>query len=256
MAVNSKETLKHMLITDPYFGDAIKFVLDNIGDVKNKVVIDSGCGGGYISILFALDGAYAIGFDKLEAKVRVANINARSYNAQNNCFFINARSEEMPIADSSADAVFSRSAMQYMEHEEVTIEYFRVLKPNGILVIIENLRYSPFINIYRWHRYITAKTPAEVAYVKSIRKYLSASQVEQLANCFIASEHREYHFFRILSIYLSELSTESVLIKKCDTLLSKLDSRLFAMFPFLRRFAWFTALICWGKKHEYDARQQ
>jgi hypothetical protein len=49
---------------------------------------------------------------------------------------------------------------------------------------------------------------------------------------------------------LRELSIESTRIKTSDTFLSKLDREFFVTFPLMRRFAWFTALICWGKKNE------
>jgi ubiquinone/menaquinone biosynthesis C-methylase UbiE len=251
-----KARLKQQILTEPFFGDAVQFVLAKIGRFENKTILDNGCGAGEISVLFAHEGGNVIGIDKRQTAIDEAKRLARSYNTDNRCCFINCNSESMPIADASIDIIFSRSTIQYMDAEKVFNEYMRILKPSGILAIIENLRYNPLINIYRLYRSLSAKTPGEVKYVKSIRKYISIRQVEQIADYFIQSDHREYHYFRMLSIYLRMSSNESLFARKFDGLLSRIDTKLFEWFPLLRHFAWFTALVCKEKNYRKDIERR
>lgn len=256
MGANSKERFKQMILSDPYFGDAVQFVFSAIGNVQNKIILDNGCGSGMLSVLFALEGAEVIGIDKQESAVREAKRLAQSYNIDHKSTFINCKSEWMPLADTSIDIVFSRSTLQYMDYGKVLCEYMRVLKPSGTLAIIENLRYSPLINIYRWYRRIVAKTPAEVDYVTSIRQYLTVRQIETIASRFISSDHREYHILRIVSIWLNALFQEATLTQKLDQLLARIDRKLFEVFPLLGNLAWFTAVICQRKKYGQDIEQR
>ena len=172
MDANSTERFKQRILSDPYFGDAVQFVFSTIGNVQNKIILDNGCGPGMLSVLFALEGGDVIGIDKCERAMHEAKRLAQLYNLDHKCTFINCKSETMPIADASIDIIFSRSTMQYMDYDKVLCEYMRVLKPSGTLAIIENLRYSPLINLYRWYRRSKAKTVPEIEYAASIRQYL------------------------------------------------------------------------------------
>jgi ubiquinone/menaquinone biosynthesis C-methylase UbiE len=256
MEANSKECFKQRILSDPYFGDAVQFVFSSIGNVQNKIILDNGCGSGVLSVLFALEGGDVIGIDKCERAIHEAKRLAQSCNTDHRCTFINCKSEMMPIADASIDIIFSRSTMQYMDSSKVICEYMRVLKPSGTLAIIENLRYSPLINLFRWYRRIRAKTVPEIEYARSIRQYLTVRQIENIASGFMFSDHREYHMVRIVSMFLNRLSQEAMLMQKLDQLFARIDRNLFKLFPWLRHLAWFTALICQKKKYGQDIDQR
>jgi ubiquinone/menaquinone biosynthesis C-methylase UbiE len=253
--VNSKERFKQRILSDPFFGDAVQFVFSKIGKLQSKIILDNGCGAGTLSVLFALEGGDVIGIDECERAMREAKRLAQLYYIDSKCTFINCKAEAMPIADASIDIIFSRSAMQYMDYDKVLCEYMRVLKPSGTLAIIENLRYSPLINLYRWYRRISAKTTTEIEYVTSIRQYITVRQIETIASRFRFSDHREYHLVRIVSIFLNTLS-QAVLIQKIDRLFARVDRTLLELFPLLRHLAWFTALICQKKKYGQDVEQR
>jgi SAM-dependent methyltransferase len=157
MDPNSKERLKQRILSEPFWGGAVQFVFSTIGNVRNKIILDNGCGPGMLSVVFALEGGDVIGIDKCERAMHEAKRLAQLYNTDHKCTFINCKSETMPIADASIDIIFSRSTMQYMDYDKVLCEYMRVLKPFGTLAVIENLRYSPLINLYRWYRRLEPK---------------------------------------------------------------------------------------------------
>jgi ubiquinone/menaquinone biosynthesis C-methylase UbiE len=136
-----------------------------------------------------------------------------------------------------------------MDRQQVLDEYLRIIKPKGILILIENLPHNPFINLYRRYRRKTSNTPEEVKYVNSIRGYITLGEIDIFAENFLHSEHREFHFSRMVTIYLRAAFQANSISMKLDTLLSNLDKKLFSVFPFLKRFAWFTALYCEQKKN-------
>jgi ubiquinone/menaquinone biosynthesis C-methylase UbiE len=242
--INKEELLKE-ISGDPFFGEPTLFVLERIGDLQGKVILDSGCGGGMMSIYFALCGARVIGIDINEAVLQKSKILAESYGVSEKCEFILACAEDIPVDKNSIDMVFSRSTLQYMNRRKAFDEYDRVLKFDGRVAIIENMPYNPFINIFRLVRLLNAKTDKDKAYVKSIKGYINKNDMVLLKSRFRNIEIRHYHFVRMASIYLMlHTKMNRDLVRKIDSLCDFIDNKLVFVFPFMRRFAWFITLYC------------
>jgi len=237
---------KTKILNDPEFGQAVSFALNHIMDLSNKKVIDVGCGTGEMSIYFALQGVYVIGFDKEIYDLNHYRDLASQWNVQDKCSFVRGFAEKIPINTGSIDIVFSRSTIQYMKRQVVLREYLRILKPTGVLILIENLPHNPFVNTYRLYRRLFSRTPNQISYLKSIRGYLTISEINNLKNNFYDFFHQEYHIFRVFTIFLYKYKKHTV-IKKIDGLLMKLDNSILLRFPFIRNFAWFTAIVGKGK---------
>jgi ubiquinone/menaquinone biosynthesis C-methylase UbiE len=246
MTPTSKEQLREDIVTDPFFGDAVRFVLSKLGDVRGKVIFDSGCGGGKMSVFFALQGATVIGIDKDETKLNEAIGLSDSFGVRSSCSFLLGYSEKCPIDSGSIDIIFSRSTIQYMEREKALNEYVRILKPGGSIALVENLPYNPFINLYRIHRKLTARTQQQREYVGSIKGYITPNDIDRLRTKFRFVEQRQYHLFRMASIYLKRYlkgPPGSTIAQRLDSLLSNIDDSLLTSIPFLRKLAWFVAVI-------------
>ncbi len=241
MPIDSQDQLINRIQYDPFFGEAVSFVLNKIGDFRDKVILDSGCGFGEMSVFFALQGARIIGIDKSETAIEGAKKLAFSSHVENKCHFIHGCSETISLENASIDIIFSRSAIQYMDRIKVLDQYMRILKPSGIIVLIENLPFNPFINLYRIRRKITARHPQDIRYIDSICGYITIDDIDRLTTLFRYSDHQEYHFVRMISIYMRLHFNHHNSVKKIDLLLSKVDHFLFDCFPFLRHYAWFAA---------------
>lgn len=249
MVLGSIEQMQEEILIDPFFGNAISFALNQLGEIKDKTILDSGCGIGKMSVFFALKDAKIIGIDKCSKRIKKARDLATSYDVQDNCLFLHGSSEETDIQSSSIDIIFSKSTIQYMDRKRVINEYIRVLKPDGQLVLIENLPYNPFINLYRIHRKLSARTQQERNYVESIQGYITTYDINSLKTFFHFFECRQYHFFRMISIYLKlHLTSKRAWVEHLDSLLSYIDRILLDMLPFLRLFAWFTVVYCSKKR--------
>jgi ubiquinone/menaquinone biosynthesis C-methylase UbiE len=105
-----------------------------LGDVKEKDVVELGCGGGQCSIAFAKKGARVIGVDISERQLAYARKLASKEKVH--VKFIKADIEDLSIIpDGSQDLVFSAYAFQYVKNlKEGFDEVYSILKSGGIFV--------------------------------------------------------------------------------------------------------------------------
>ncbi len=104
------------------FAKAVAEALDGA-----QTVIDAGCGEGYYSNIIAESGHAVYGFDLSKHACDKAAKRAKA--ANNGAFFGVSSVFELPISDSSADAVVSLFA------PIAEAEFSRVLKDDGVLVV-------------------------------------------------------------------------------------------------------------------------
>ena len=104
------------------FADAVARIIRGSG-----VVVDAGCGEGYYTNIIAASGACVYGFDL--SKYACDRGAKRAKAADTNAFFGVASVFELPISDACADAVVNLFA------HVAEKEFWRVLKPGGVLVV-------------------------------------------------------------------------------------------------------------------------
>lgn len=139
------------------------FIVEDCFFEDGQNILDAGCGSGIVCRMLALLNAkkrinihgIEISKDTAElAKKRVEGIEAFS-----NIEFQNANLEKIPHPDSFFDVIICRYVYEHMARpQEITNEFFRVLKPGGIFVIIDtngiliNIRstYYPELDDYQY----------------------------------------------------------------------------------------------------------
>lgn len=100
-------------------------------DLKNKEVLDIGCGDGSALRLLADKGAITYGIDPSEEFLKRAGIINPSGK------YVKGIGEELPFEDRSFDVVVSKWAIQTSSNvPKILSEAARVLKYNGVLVIL------------------------------------------------------------------------------------------------------------------------
>jgi ubiquinone/menaquinone biosynthesis C-methylase UbiE len=242
MKIEKIKELEREIIGDRFFGQATSFAFDKLSDINGKKIVNIGCGNGIISTFFALKGAKVIGIDIEEDELVKARKAVLELNLEDECVFFKGSAESITIDSESIDIVFSRSTIQYMKRQIALKEYIRILKPGGTLILLENLPLNPFINMYRLHRKLFAKTPDEVHYVNSVLGYLTFSEINKLKNSFEEVTHKEYHLFSMFAIYLLPYKKYGI-IEKILVLLVNFDNLLLKYIHFTRYFAWHTAIL-------------
>ena len=124
-----------------------------LGNIKNKKVIDLGCGNGLDLLqlrLYTEEGGEVTGIDKNANLLKEAKRNISKTNYKN-VQLIHADAENIPFEDGYFDAIRVERVFQHLENPmRVMQEIKRVLKRNGQLVLIETdwASLSMFTNNY------------------------------------------------------------------------------------------------------------
>lgn len=116
----------------------IPAMLSLIGDVKNKTVLDAGCGHGYYSIFLEKKGATVTGIDIFEKMIELAKKNAEE--ASIKCHFFVCDMQDLSMFKSNMfDLVTSSIVVGYLDDLGKSFrEVYRVLRPRGIFTFSEN----------------------------------------------------------------------------------------------------------------------
>jgi ubiquinone/menaquinone biosynthesis C-methylase UbiE len=100
--------------------------------IKNKVVLDLASGEGYGSNLIAEHAAFVTGVDISTEAVKHAT---QKYKRENLCF-LEGSATKVPLEDYSVDVIVSFETLEHHDkHDEMMIEFKRVLKADGVLFI-------------------------------------------------------------------------------------------------------------------------
>jgi ubiquinone/menaquinone biosynthesis C-methylase UbiE len=100
--------------------------------VRGKIVLDAACGEGYGSHLLSAGARHVTGIDIDSAAID----HARTRYGSDRLSFSCTSCLNLPLDDSSMDVVVSFETLEHLaEHDELMVEFRRVLKPDGFLLI-------------------------------------------------------------------------------------------------------------------------
>ena len=124
------------------FGIDVKWrkkVLQLVADKNPKTILDIATGTGDLAILMAQTNAEKIiGLDISAGMLEVGKKKIETKNLSDKIEMLLADSEAMPFEDNTFDAITVAFGIRNFEHlEKGLTEILRVLKPNGIFVILE-----------------------------------------------------------------------------------------------------------------------
>lgn len=105
---------------------------------NGKRFLDLGTGTGELALRMAerIDGSEVIGIDFCEQMLDIARRKSEKKECKN-VRFIQARGEDLPFSNNCFDGIITGFVMRHLNIEEALKEIFRVLRPNGRLVILE-----------------------------------------------------------------------------------------------------------------------
>lgn len=121
---------------DPYrTGLTDAAVLRALGPCDGKVVLDAGCGEGYLTRSFARRDASAFGIDQSSGMIAAAS--AAAGRAANRSRFLVGDLRALPLPAARFDAVVcNHSLNEQRDLKPVFAEFGRVLRPGGVLVVL------------------------------------------------------------------------------------------------------------------------
>ena len=124
------------------FGIDIKWrnkVLDMVAKTNPKTILDIATGTGDLAILMTKTNAdKIIGLDISDGMLEVGRQKINAQNLQSRIEMVLGDSEKMPYGDNTFDAITVAFGVRNFENLEIGLaEILRVLKPNGLFVILE-----------------------------------------------------------------------------------------------------------------------
>ncbi len=142
-------------------------------------ILDAGCGTGNFSIKLAEAKVKVTGVDISAEMLRIASDKSRQ--AGHDIDFLEIDLHHLPFADESFDGVISMAAIEFIkELEPVMEELYRVLKPDGHLLIGTINRESAWGELYQ-SEYFQKNTVFRHAAFKTLKE-ITAWRPESLVN--------------------------------------------------------------------------
>jgi len=125
----------------------LEYAFSLLGNVRGKTVLDLGCGSGENLVPLAKRGACVIGIDISPDLVELARQRLIGYGLAATVRAGSAYATELP--DESVDVVFSMALLHHLDLPAVRTEIQRILRPGGLFILREPIRFSSTMNLLR-----------------------------------------------------------------------------------------------------------
>lgn len=224
-----------------------RFILQHMGDIQDKLLLDLGCGAGENSVYFAKRGARCVATDYSPGMVKVALQLAAANGVEIEGRTANAMALEFP--DNTFDLVYASNLLHHIPDPKIALkEMHRVLKPGGKACFWDPLKHNPVINVYR-SMATEVRTEDEMPLDINIVNYIKSLFSETAYDTFwLATLWIFLRFYLIEKVdpnkerYWKKIILEQERLEPTYRQLEKLD-RFLKNIPFMKRFAWNIAVV-------------
>lgn len=219
----------------------LEYAFHLLGDVKDEVVVDLGCGSGEELIPLRRRGARVIGIDISPHLIAIALERLQMYGMEAELEVASAYETHLP--DASVDVVFCMSLLHHLELERVRNEIRRILKPDGLFILKEPIRLSWTMKqiVKPLRRLLPSDDVSDFEYP------LSSAQLNAMAEGFEVLASRSF------STPMVPLLTPIVRDPHLRELIWSQDDRMLRWFPVLAHFATVRVAALRLKSHDQSA---
>lgn len=125
-----------------------RYILSALGDLSGRTLLDVGCGLGESSVMFAELGADVTSNDlSSEMLVLTSRLAARRGLSVTTC---HGPAENLDLPPGSFDVVYAANVIHHLSDADAFYQaILRLLKPGGVFISWDPVKYNPAINIYR-----------------------------------------------------------------------------------------------------------
>jgi len=227
-----------------YSGDLFGCAKNYIGDFKNKIMLEIGCGNGETSVWFAKNGAEVYGLDISDESIIIAERRSRENETTDKTHFLVSPAEKTKFPDNFFDIVFINVSLHHLEVEQALNEFKRVLKPNGIFVAIEPFVFSKMIQKIRISKLVTSFYP--VRQETPTERILFSDDLDLVKHIFSEVEYRLYRifgpfifkvkplFFFLANVFYKKENDAEKRRRKMNRTFQKMDEIILKLFPFMK----------------------
>jgi SAM-dependent methyltransferase len=144
----------------------LEFLTSELGLTKDSVVADVGSGTGILSELFIGNGNHVYG---IEPNKEMREAAERRFKRYKDFVSVNATAEDTTLGDRSVDFVVAGQAFHWFDLRTAKIEFRRILRPNGFVVLIWNDRRTAASDFLRGYEALLNRYGTDYKEVKHIR---------------------------------------------------------------------------------------
>jgi ubiquinone/menaquinone biosynthesis C-methylase UbiE len=224
----------------PYLGlpSFNRCLLQIVGDVRGKRVLDLGTGTGFLAVLLALNGAQVTGVDVSEKQLEVAALRAQLSDVHRAVTFRQMAAESLDFPDDTFDAVVGSFVLHHTDLRASGHEISRVLTPGGNAAFIETSARNRLLMLCRSHLLGRLGIPKHGS---SDEHPLNSEDEQRLYDIFrgrVQYHYPQIIFLRMAAAYLGILRHWPVMgaLKQMDGVLSHL--------PACQSLSYFTLVAC------------
>lgn len=186
------------------------------------IILDFGCGDGWVSIDLAHKGHEVYGIDISIELVNKARKWAEESGVSHKAHFEEMTGENLLYQDNFFDAVVGSAVLHHTDFELALNSIYRVLKPGGMGLFIEPMNQNIFLKIWRtltpWRRSLAERA-------------LTIKEINMIRRRFPAARLNYFVFTSIFSVGLITIFPKSKLIGRINNVLEKVDEVLLNIFP-------------------------
>ena len=198
--------------------------------VEGKKILEIGPGDGRRALWLSGTGAGVVAVDI--SAVCTGRLASALLSENGISLAVQANIEEAPFAAETFDGIYSQTVWMHLSKSEALSECLRVLKPGGRMVVVEPVKYNPFVACFR--TFFSAGR-------FSSPSYLTSGDIESFQNAFAKSSFK----FRSLLTppMLAALNAfNNKFMKRILNFLLLLEDRIIERFPSLARYCWFVVM--------------
>lgn len=193
-----------------------------LGDLRDRHVLEYGCGLGAIAVLLARSGARVTSFDLSPESVATTRRHAASHGVADRIALTVAAGEHLPYADERFDVIVGKAILHHLAVQRGWPELYRVLKTGGKAVFVEPMGMNPLLRFAREYVPYPHKNP------RGADRPLHYDEIHAWGRCFRTFRYREIQLLSMLERGLG--------FRKRLSVLRRLDNLLLRRLPFLRRY--------------------
>jgi ubiquinone/menaquinone biosynthesis C-methylase UbiE len=213
---------------------ALGRLLDLLGDLRGKKVLEFGCGQGWLTVDLARIGGEVHAFDISEESLNVAREYATQKGVGDKIHLKTDNAEALSYQDDMFDVVAGGGILHHLDLEAAFGEIHRVLKPGGKAFFLEPLGHNPLINLYR-KLTPEKRTPDEHP--------LLVSELGMYTSQFSQMRCEYFYLLALLAFPFMIVAKSPFLFKKSLNMLSRADDHFLRLFPLFRRYCWSVIMI-------------
>lgn len=131
--------------------DLEQALLDDLGDLTGRDVLELGCGSGSLTLHLLRRGANVTALDISPGMVELAAQRAKHFAPGAQASFLAAPVEQTGLPSRTFDVVCGKWILHHCDVAASTAEIERVLRPTGTAIFIENSAMNPVLSFSRNH---------------------------------------------------------------------------------------------------------